>query len=48
MLRPPLSAKRMAASTLGPIDPDANWPSAAYACICASEVKPSGRSCGVP
>ncbi len=28
---PPPATNRVAASTLGPIDPDANWPSAAYA-----------------
>ena len=46
--RPPWRTNRMAASTFGPIEPDANWPSAAYASISARGTRPTGCAPGVP
>ena len=45
---PPCSTKRQAASTLGPIDPLAKWPSAASARISPTVTRPTGAASGVP
>ena len=45
---PPCSTNRQAASTFGPIEPLAKWPSAASARIRRTSTRPSGSASGVP
>ena len=45
---PPARTNRRAASTFGPIEPDAKWPAAAYASISASVTRPMSWASGVP
>ena len=45
---PVARTNRQAASTFGPMEPDAKWPSATYASICETCTRPMSSASGVP